>query len=87
MGHRVAIKQAGFSGEDILPLKPAGVPLFGVMVDIEHYFDVHHSAADTLDKIEPEHLQKTAAALATLAFVLADRPGTWRTPPASIGQP
>jgi hypothetical protein len=58
-------------------LKPAGVPLFGVMVDIQHYFDVHHSAADTLDKVDPENLQKTVAALATMAFVIADREQTW----------
>ncbi|MEI9938721.1 MAG: M28 family peptidase [Pseudomonadota bacterium] len=44
---------AGFSGEDVQALKSAGVPLFGVMLDLEHYFDVHHSAADTLDKVDP----------------------------------
>jgi carboxypeptidase Q len=64
---------AGFSGEDVQKLKPAGVPLFGVLLDIEHYFDVHHSAADTLDKIDPLNLQKAVAAVATFAFVLADR--------------
>ena len=68
---------AGFPGEDVGALKPAGVPLFGVMVDIQHYFDVHHSAADTLDKVDPENLKKTVAALATMAFVIADREQTW----------
>ena len=69
---------AGFSGEDVQALKSAGVPLFGVMLDLEHYFDVHHSAADTLEKIDPVHLQQAVAALATFSFVLADRPGAWR---------
>ena len=69
---------AGYSGEDVQALKPAGVPLFGVMLDLEHYFDVHHSAADTLEKIDPVHLQQAVAALATFSFVLADRPGAWR---------
>ncbi|HEY5376935.1 MAG TPA: M20/M25/M40 family metallo-hydrolase [Polyangiaceae bacterium] len=68
---------AGFPGEDVGALKPAGVPLFGVMVDIQHYFDVHHSAADTLDKVDPENLKKSVAALATMAFVIADREQTW----------
>ncbi len=68
---------AGFSGEDVMALKPAGVPLFGLMLDLEHYFDVHHSAADTLDKVDPQHLQQAVAAMATMAFVVADRPGTW----------
>ena len=78
---------AGYSGEDVQPLKAAGVPLFGVLLDMEHYFDVHHSAADTLDKIEPEHLQKAVAALATFSFVVADRPGDWRTLPTAGAQP
>jgi hypothetical protein len=76
---------AGHSGEDVSALESAGVPLFGVLIDLEHYFDVHHSAADTLDKVDPEHLQKAVAALATFSFVVADRPGDWRaSAPASV---
>ena len=78
---------AGFSGEDVLALKPAGVPLFGLMLDLEHYFDVHHSAADTLDKVDPVHLQQAVAAMATMAFVVADRPGTWDKPSAPSATP
>jgi carboxypeptidase Q len=47
--------------------------LLGVWLDVSHYFDVHHSSADTLDKIDPANLKKSVAALATLAFVVADR--------------
>lgn len=71
----------GYSGEDIGALKPLGVPLFGVMLELDHYFDVHHSAADTLDKIDPKNLQKSAAALATLAFLIADQEPTWTSAP------
>ncbi len=71
----------GFPGEDVLKLKPAGVPLLGLMVDISHYFDVHHSAADTLEKIDPQNLQRSVAVLATMAFIVADQPGTWRSKP------
>lgn len=78
---------AGFSGDDVQALKPAGVPLFGVMLDMDHYFDVHHSAADTLDKVNPVNLQKAVAALATFAYVVADRPGSWRSSPATSAQP
>jgi hypothetical protein len=67
-----------FPGEDIMKLKPAGVPLLGLSLDNEHYFDVHHSVADTLDKIDPANLRRDVAALATMAFVVADRPETWR---------
>jgi carboxypeptidase Q len=77
----------GFPGEDVLALKPAHVPLFGVRLTIEHYFDVHHSAADTLDKVDPEQLKKTVAALATMAFVVADREGSWNEPAAVSAPP
>ncbi len=73
----------GFAGEDVLALKLTGTPLFGVLVDTEHYFDVHHSAADTLDKVDPEHLEKAVTALATMAFVIADRAGAWTSAPVS----
>jgi carboxypeptidase Q len=71
----------GFPGEDVMKLKPAGVPLFGLMVDMSHYFDVHHSAADTLDKVDPQNLQRDVAALATMAFIVADQPARWRSTP------
>jgi carboxypeptidase Q len=71
----------GFPGEDVLKLKPAGVPLLGLMVDMSHYFDVHHSAADTLEKIDPQNLRRNVAALATMAFVVADQPGRWQSKP------
>jgi hypothetical protein len=77
----------GYAGEDVNALKPAGVPLFGVMLDIAHYFDVHHSAADTLDKVDPENLKKTVAALATMAFVVADREKTWDAPAPAPSAP
>ena len=73
-----ASMKPGFAGEDVSVLQPASVPLFGLEPDISHYFDVHHSAADTLDKIDPENLKKTVAALATMAFVVADQDRAWR---------
>jgi carboxypeptidase Q len=70
-----------FAGEDIDELKGGGVPRLGLSVDISHYFDVHHSVADTLDKVDPNNLARGVAALATMAFILADRPGRWLQPP------
>jgi Zn-dependent M28 family amino/carboxypeptidase len=68
---------AAHPGEDIQGLKTAGVPLLGFLTDMDHYFDVHHSSADTLDRVKPENLRRWVAALATTAFVLADRQETW----------
>ncbi|MBZ5572960.1 MAG: M20/M25/M40 family metallo-hydrolase [Acidobacteriia bacterium] len=61
-------------GSDIAPLAKAGVPAFGVMQDIRTYFDYHHTAADTLDKIVPQELRENAAAVAVLADALANLP-------------
>jgi hypothetical protein len=40
-----------------------------------HYFDWHHSEADTLDKVDPEDFRKSVAALAVMSFAVADMPG------------
>lgn len=59
-------------GADIQALADAGVPTFGIMQDARTYFDYHHSAADTLDKVDPRQLQENAAAMAVLAYELAE---------------
>jgi hypothetical protein len=69
----------GFPGSDLYPLEKVGVALFGLRLDGTHYFEIHHSAADTLDKIDPTNLKKGVAALATVAYVVAEREGTWKT--------
>jgi hypothetical protein len=45
---------------------------FHLEPDGRHYFDTHHSAADRLDVIRPENLRRNAAAIALLAWILAD---------------
>ncbi|MFL5307407.1 MAG: M20/M25/M40 family metallo-hydrolase [Polyangia bacterium] len=79
----------GFGGADIAQMRPAGVPLLGLFSDPTHYFDVHHSVADTLDKIDPANLGRNVAAMATMAFVVADRPTRWPAspPPAPPSRP
>ena len=67
--------KAGFSGADVSPMHPAGVPALGLSVDGTHYFDVHHSQADTLDKVDPKELSRCVAAMAAMAWMLAEMPG------------
>jgi carboxypeptidase Q len=62
------------AGTDIGPLVAAGVPGIGVDVDPRTYFDYHHPEADTLDKVVPADLAKDVAAVAVLAFLVADLP-------------
>ena len=42
---------------------------------------MHHSVADTLEKVDPQNLQRNVAALATMAFIVADQPQVWRSKP------
>ena len=69
------LRQSDETGADIIPLKVAGVPTFSPIQDIRSYFDYHHSAADTLDKIDPRELRENAAVVAVLAYALATTPG------------
>ena len=64
----------GGSGADVSQMKPAGVIVMGHRVEGSIYFDYHHTAADTLDKVNPEHLSQNVAVMATVAYVLADMP-------------
>jgi carboxypeptidase Q len=64
----------GFAGADIMDLARAGVPSLGLDMDGSTYFDYHHSHADTLDKVNPEHLAQDVAAVAVVAYVVADMP-------------
>jgi Iap family predicted aminopeptidase len=59
-------------GADIEPLEKAGVPSFSPIQDSRFYFNYHHSAADTLDKIVPKELAENSAIVAVLAYALAN---------------
>jgi carboxypeptidase Q len=58
-------------GADISGLSHEGVPTLGVMQDGRTYFNYHHSAADTLDKIIPRELRENAAAMVVMGYALA----------------
>ena len=59
-------------GADIAAMSEAGVPAFGVMQDGRTYFNYHHTAADTLDKVVPGELRENAATMAVMAYALAN---------------
>lgn len=61
-------------GSDIAPLVEAGVPGIGIIQDGRRYFDYHHTAADTLDKIDPQELKENAATMAVMGYALAATP-------------
>jgi Zn-dependent M28 family amino/carboxypeptidase len=64
------------TGTDVAPLGEAGVPTFAPIQDSRTYFNYHHTAADTLDKVNPKELQENCALVAALAYTLASMPQT-----------
>jgi carboxypeptidase Q len=69
-------------GADTSPLREAGVPTVDLNQEGATYFDFHHTANDTFDRIEPEHLAQAATTFAIMAHALADAPYSFgrRTP-------
>jgi carboxypeptidase Q len=61
-------------GADIGPsVQAAGVP--ALSLDVEgNYFLIHHTEADTVDKIDPRDMSTAAAAIGVMAYVVADLP-------------
>jgi carboxypeptidase Q len=60
------------TGADLIPSGVAGVPTFQPIHDARYYFNYHHTAADTLDKIVPQEMRDNVAAMAVMAKALAD---------------
>lgn len=60
-------------GPDLIPLKAAtSAPIFELAQDGTDYFDYHHTADDTLDKVTPAKLRQNTAAYAVFALMAAD---------------
>jgi carboxypeptidase Q len=74
-----------FDGSDIQPsVRAAGIPGLSPEVDMAKYFLVHHTPADTIDKISPDDLGRLVAAVASMSYVVADMPQTLdRTKPGT----
>ncbi len=64
----------GGGGADIEPLMRAGVPGLSIDTVGEHYFDWHHTQADTIDKVSPVDLRRAVALFALMGYSLANRP-------------
>ncbi|HEY2291141.1 MAG TPA: M20/M25/M40 family metallo-hydrolase [Thermoanaerobaculia bacterium] len=73
-------------GADIGPLAPARVPVISLSQDASEYFDYHHTANDTLDKIDPKDLDQNVAAWAAVAYAVADMPGDLGRAPERVGR-
>jgi carboxypeptidase Q len=64
---------AGGGGADIGPIAALGkVPMMAYSGDSHKYFTIHHTPADTVDRIDPQEVSRAAASLATMIYVVAD---------------
>jgi len=59
-------------GPDMKYLREAGVPVVGLLQDGRDYFDLHHTADDTLNKIAPGDLDQNVAAYAAFLYLAAE---------------
>ncbi|HEY1250359.1 MAG TPA: M20/M25/M40 family metallo-hydrolase [Thermoanaerobaculia bacterium] len=76
------LKPTKSGGADISRMLPSGTPSLGLLQDSSTYFDYHHTANDTLDKIDPAILDRSTAATAVVGYVLAETPETLARIPA-----
>jgi hypothetical protein len=72
IGVTVTEQPSGEGGTDVGPTVEAGAPSFELLQDGSRYFDLHHTADDTFDKIDPEQLNQNVAAWAALVWLIAD---------------
>ena len=65
-------------------MRASDIPGISPEVDMHRYFMIHHTPADTVDKIDPGEMAKVVAAIASMAYVVADMPLTLeRSTPAT----
>jgi hypothetical protein len=69
-----SIEHAAFAATDNAPFMAEGVPNLVLLQDETPYFPVHHTIADTPDKIDPRDYASSVATLAATAYAIADGP-------------
>jgi carboxypeptidase Q len=66
--------EPAWGGADTSPLRAAGVPMIDLRQDGSLYFDIHHTANDTVEHLHKDGLDQAAAAFATVTYAAADAP-------------
>jgi Zn-dependent M28 family amino/carboxypeptidase len=72
MGAQAFRRNVVMGSGDLSQLETAGVPTFEPLVDSSTYFNYHHTAADTFDKVNPEELRRHVALMSTMTWYLAN---------------
>jgi hypothetical protein len=77
------LPKQGDPESDIGPLTEQGMAWAWLGHDGTHYFDLHHNADDTLDKIDPKDLAQNVAAYAVFTYLAAEADGDFGSAPKS----
>ncbi len=77
---------AGRGGSDLSAVHAVGMAAISLRQDATRYFDWHHTANDTLDKIDPQQLRQNVAAYAVVAYLAAQADGDFGSAPGAFAQ-
>ena len=89
-GDRTIIEMLPGEGDpesDIGPMASRGMAWAWLGHDGTDYFDLHHNAEDTLDKVDPEALAQNVAAYAVFAYLAASAEGGFGSQPKAVTPP
>ncbi len=76
----------GWGGSDLSQMHAAGMAGLSLSQDATHYFDWHHTANDTLDKINRDELGQNVAVYAAVAWMAAQAKGDFGSAPGAFGK-
>ena len=81
------LQDTGSPGPDISPLAAKGGAWGWLGQDGTDYFDLHHNADDTLDKVDPDAVAQNTAAYAVFAWLAAESEGGFGSAPKTEDAP
>ncbi len=76
----------GDGGPDLSQMHRKGMAALTLLQDGTHYFDWHHTANDTLDKIDPKQLAQNVAVYAAYAYMAAQADGDFGSAPGAFAK-
>ncbi len=77
-------KMPGGGGSDLSQMHGKGMAALSLTQDGTYYFDYHHNANDTLDKIDPKELAQNVAVYATFSYMAAQANGNFGSAPGAF---
>jgi hypothetical protein len=77
-------KRPGGGGSDLSQMHGKGMAALSLTQDGTEYFDWHHTAADTLDKIDPKELAQNVAVYAAFSYMAAQADGDFGSAPGAF---